>query len=508
MVRKATDYLSEDLHTVVRVERVGFEFFDNLVLEGLYVQDLRGDTLLYAEALSASLSSNVFSLINNKLEFDEISLTKARINLRRAEGEQDNNLRFLLDYFSSSKPKDPNKPPAHFQMRIQNLHLRDVVFLQDDAVRGKTIRAEIGKGNVRLNNFDLAAQVVDIRSVSFDGFRFRLLDVVAKPLPEGPKDAPTAAAPARPKKRMRFAIGRFSLTNGQFDLDNFSRSPVLDEPPGVMDYDHMGVSDIDIQADSILFTEDLVFSGRLQNLSAREKSGFELTHGAAQKVVVSDTLTALYGATIQTPGSVLGDTIVFRHDNYRAFKRFNNEVRMDIRISPGSQLRLGDIRYFSAPVSRNTFFVNNRDRVAELSGWVEGTVNKLNGRRMRIRVGEKAFMEGSFDGDDMARGSDLMRLRFDFDRLQSDFQTIQSIMPGFKPPQSFYRLGNIAFSGTYQLLFSKFHILQGDLLTDLGTGDVDMQLDLSKGREHATYGGNMHLRNFDLGTWAGNRDLG
>ncbi|HND89174.1 MAG TPA: hypothetical protein PK971_12645, partial [Saprospiraceae bacterium] len=235
---------------------------------------------------------------------------------------------------------------------------------------------------------------------------------------------------------------------------------------------------------------------------------FELTHGAAQKVVVSDTLTALYGATIQTPGSVLGDTIVFRHDNYRAFKRFNNEVRMDIRISPGSQLRLGDIRYFSAPVSRNTFFVNNRDRVAELSGWVEGTVNKLNGRRMRIRVGEKAFMEGSFDGDDMARGSDLMRLRFDFDRLQSDFQTIQSIMPGFKPPQSFYRLGNIAFSGTYQLLFSKFHILQGDLLTDLGTGDVDMQLDLSKGREHATYGGNMHLRNFDLGTWAGNRDLG
>jgi len=520
LIGKVTTYLSDDLGTVVRVEHVGFEFFDNLVLEGLYVQDLKGDTLLYAEELSAGLNSNVFSLLRNKLEFNEISLRHARFNIRRAEGEANNNLKFLLDYFGGSKPKKTSSKPAKFQLRIQNLNLSDVVFLQDDAVRGKTMRFSVPKGKVRVNNFDLAAKIVDIRSVSLDGFAFMLLDVDAKPLPASGKEQEAkgkeqtasgksdTTANRPPSVPLRFFIGQFSLTNGRFDLDNFSRAPLLSEQLNVMDYDHMKVSSIDIQADSIRFTDALDFTGRLRNLSAKEKSGFELTRSSAERVVVCDTLTALYGATIQTAGTTLGDTVMFHYDTYRAYNHFNNEVRMDIRLKPGSKLRLGDISNFSAPVARNTFFVNNADRTADLSGWVEGRVNKLNGRNLRIRVGEKAFMEGSFDGDDMARGNDLMRLRFDFDRLQSDFQTIQSIMPGFKPPESFYRLGNIGFSGTYQLLFSTFHILKGDLLTDLGTGNVDMQLNLSEGRERATYGGKMNLRGFDLGTWTGNQDLG
>lgn len=515
LIGKVTAYLSDELQTTVRVEHVGFEFFDNLVLEGLYVQDLKGDTLLYAEKFSAGLNSNVFSLLQKKLEINEISLKRARFNIRRAEGEPDNNLKFLLEYFSSDTPKKPSGKPKRFQLRIQNLNLTDVVFLQDDAVRGKTMRFEVPKGNVRLRLFDLAAKVVDIRSVALDGLAFTLLDVPSKPLPKSTEqtanskpDTVNRQSPIVNRQPLRFSIAQFSLTNGRFDLDNFSRSPLLDGRPDVMDFDHMKVSAIDIQADSIQFTDALDFTGRLRNLSAKEKSGFELTRSSAQRVVVCDTLTALYGTTIQTPGTTLGDTVMFHYETYRAYNHFNNEVRMDIRLAPGSKLRLGDISTFSAPVARNTFFVNNANRTADLSGWVEGTVNKLNGRNLRIRVGEKAFMQGSFDGDDMARGSDVMRLRFDFDRLQSDFQTIQSIMPGFKPPQSFYRLGNIGFSGTYQLLFSTFHILKGNLLTDVGNGDVDMQLDLSQGRELATYGGNMNLRGFDLGTWTGNRDLG
>ncbi len=518
LASKATAYLSDELQTTVRVERIGFEFFDNLVLEGLYIQDLKGDTLLYAEKFVAGLNSNVFSVFQNKLEFNEISLTRARFQVRRGEGETVNTLQFLLDYFSGSKPKNPSPKPTRFQMRIQNLNLTDVVFLQDDVVRGKTMRFEIPKGNVRVNNFDLGAKIVDIRSVTLDNLAFTLLDVDSKPLPTNGKEQtangkqPSDTLTSRPSPLapapLRFSIARFSLNNGRLDLDNFSRSPLMDGRPDVMDFDHMKVSDIDIQIDSVKFTDALDFTGRLRNLSAKEKSGFELTRSSADRVVVCDTLTALYGTTIQTPGSTLGDTVMLHYDTYRAYFHFNNEVRMDIRLKEGSKLRLGDISTFSEPVARNTFFVNNADRTADISGLVEGKVNKLNGRNLRIRVGEKAFMQGSFDGDDMARGNDVMRLRFDFDHLQSDFQTIKSIMPGFNPPSSFYRLGNIGFSGTYQLLFSTFHILKGDLLTDLGKGDVDMQLDLSEGRERATYGGKMNLRSFDLGTWTGNSNFG
>lgn len=512
LIGKVTAYLSEELHTKVELRHVGLSFFDNVELEGLYIQDLEGDTLLYAEKFSASLNSNIFSLLQNKLEFNEISLTHARVNIQRPENSENNTLQFLLDYFSGSKPKTPSKPKA-FRLKIRNLNLTDVVFLKDDQVGGRRMCFEVPKGNIRLNNLDMAAHLVDIRSASFEGFSFTLQDFPEKPLPseQAVAEAPDTAVIDTTQKRtpLRFLVNRFAITDGRFVLDNFERSPVRDVRPDVIDYDHLKVDQIDIQADSVEFTDVLDFTGRLQNLSAREQSGFELTSSRADHVVVNHQVTALYGTRIQTPGSTLGDTVMFHYDGtYRAYRHFNNEVRMDIRLAEGSRMKLGDISKFSESVAENKFFQNNYDKTADISGRVDGTVNKLNGRDLRIRVGQKAFMQGSFDGDNMARGSDEMRLHFKFDRLQSDFQTIKSIIPGFDPPPYFYRLGNIGYRGTYDLQFSTYHILQGEVFTDIGNGDMSMQLDLSEGREKATYGGYLNLRRFDLAAWTGDSNFG
>ena len=151
LIGKITGYLSDELHTTVEIRRVDISFFDNLILEGFYVADLRGDTLLFAQSLKAGLNSNIFTLLGNRLEFNEISLTKARFNLRRAEGEYENNLQFILDYFAGeTKPKSE---PAPLHIRIQNLRLTDVQFVQEDWVRGQrmagAIRSEIGRASCR-----------------------------------------------------------------------------------------------------------------------------------------------------------------------------------------------------------------------------------------------------------------------------------------------------------------------------------------------------------------------
>ncbi|MBK9337060.1 MAG: hypothetical protein IPM98_10930 [Lewinellaceae bacterium] len=112
LVGKITTYLSEELETTVSIQHVDISFFDNLVLEGLFIADQRGDTLLYAERFKAGLNSNIFSLFRDRLEFNEISLTRARINIRRLVGDDNNNLQFLLDYFSSAEPKPDKKARA------------------------------------------------------------------------------------------------------------------------------------------------------------------------------------------------------------------------------------------------------------------------------------------------------------------------------------------------------------------------------------------------------------
>ena len=51
------EYFSEEWQTEVSVRGVDIGFFNRLILEGLYVEDLKGDTLTYLGDLHLGLSS-------------------------------------------------------------------------------------------------------------------------------------------------------------------------------------------------------------------------------------------------------------------------------------------------------------------------------------------------------------------------------------------------------------------------------------------------------------------
>ncbi|MCC6281545.1 MAG: hypothetical protein IT262_13150, partial [Saprospiraceae bacterium] len=510
LIQKVTGYLSDELKTTVQVQHIDIAFFDNLVLEGFYVQDLNGDTLIYAGRLSAGLDPNFFSIFSNKLEFNEISLKNAQIKIRRAAGSYDSNLQFLLDYFSS--PKDPNKPSKPFAVKIKakNIFLENVLFSQDDKVKGRLMSYNVPQASIRVNKIDLVAKLIDIQSVNLKGLAFDFEDYPSQPLPERPvttekKSVPkdSAAAP------LRFSIGQFSLTEGRFEMDRFHISPAKETAPEVMDYNHLNVQNIAFQADSIHFDSRLVFDGVLKHFAAREQCGFEITHGQAGRVVVNDTLTALYQVHMETPGSSLGDTIMLHYNTYRDYRKFNSSVDLDIRLAKGSKIRLGDLISFSGPLARNRFFATNMNEIAEFSGQIYGKVGKkLKGDDLVVQLGDKTYMEGDFRGDGLTGDIDESIIEFRFDRLQSDLRTIGKIIPGFSPPAAFYTLGNIGFSGDYQIFFGFSHILHGKILTDIGVGDVDLNLDMKNGRERATYSGYLNMRDFDLATWTNNPDFG
>jgi hypothetical protein len=515
LVGKTTAFLSDELNTRVELRHVDIGFFDKVILEGFYLQDLQGDTLLYAGKLAVALESNFFSLLSNRLEISYLSLSKARFHIRRPEGSQDNNLQFLLDYFS--KPKDPDAPskPLKLKMRARHILLEDVDFLQKDEVKGKMMRCNVPNASIRLNNLDLAAKIVDLRSVAIEGLLFDIEGYPSKPLP--PREntsAPSAESPqkdsmARPEP-LRFRIGQLDLRKCRFELDKYHVSPAKETLPEVMDFNHLNVQDIDFQAENIEFTDRLNFSGVLKNLSAREQNcGFELRGSYAGKVLVNDTITALYNTRINTAESSLGDTVMLHYASYRDYLHFNSSVSLDIRLAEGSKLRLGDIAAFSNPLGKNRFFSGNRDEVAQISGLVFGKVGKkLRGEKLRINLGQRIRMEGDFRGDGLTGDVDQSIIELRLDRLESDIETIGKIMPGFRPPANFYRLGHIGFSGDYQIFFGFSHILHGKVLTDIGGGDVDLNLDLKNGREKATYSGYLNMRDFDLATWTGNPKFG
>ena len=57
VVGRAAQFASRKLETVVRIDRVDIGIFDRITLEGLYVEDYGGDTLLYVGKVSCTPSS-------------------------------------------------------------------------------------------------------------------------------------------------------------------------------------------------------------------------------------------------------------------------------------------------------------------------------------------------------------------------------------------------------------------------------------------------------------------
>ncbi|MBC7777274.1 MAG: hypothetical protein H7246_17710, partial [Phycisphaerae bacterium] len=545
LVRKTTNYLSTELGTRVELKRVDIEFFDNVVLEGLYIEDLNGDTLLIAQKFSAGLSGNFFSILWNRLEFNEVSLTHARVHLRKMADQRRGNLNELLyrigDLFGAV-PSKTKKKSTPFSIKIQNLNLLDVSFFEErysfreGEIRSKIFSYEVAEGNVKINLIDLVNNIVDVRSVSLIGFQFSFEKDRRDPPPGFvPYLRPVALKTDTLKisPPLHLLIGQLVLQSSGFRFDNFRSSPGKQTPLEVMDYDHLNVQDIDAQAENVEMyigekpavdangrptTEDVFdIFGTMKHIAAREQCGFALTHAEARRLLLTDSVTALYGAKIQSAGgSSLGDTLMFRYEEtpeddpwLDLLADFNNKVTMDMRLAPGSKICLGDVRHFEESVFKNEFFTTNKDLIADIAGKVSGKVNgKLRADDFDIRVGNTTRLRGEFGGRGLGDNDEPMVLNFDFEELLTDMNTIARVVPGFRPPKQFFKLEKVSFKGSYQLFDGFDHVLYGKFTTSLGPGQLDMQLNLKDGPEKAIYRGELKMRGFDMATWTGDRNFG
>ena len=123
--KRLTTYLSKELNTKVYIDRVSFRFIKSIDLKGFYVEDQHGDTLIYSDQLSISISD--ISTKDRSLIINKLILEKAQFNLVKYKGESFNNLHFISEYFSSNDTSASGKP---WNINVSNLVLRDVTKLQ------------------------------------------------------------------------------------------------------------------------------------------------------------------------------------------------------------------------------------------------------------------------------------------------------------------------------------------------------------------------------------------
>lgn len=513
LARRVIEQLSVALNTKVELRRINIEFFDNILLEDLFIEDSRGDTLIYVRKLGAGMKSNFFTLLRQDIEIEQIELTGARIYSRRAEGDTMNTLKTFL----SRIPGETNSGKStSVRLRVQHLNLTDVVYLSDTEVNNsrdpKFIDRErqyfhIPSGQLKIQSVDTENHLVDIQSARFDGL---YIDLESYERPARLPYRPVVRQPLKaekPRVPITFLVGELSLRNGRFQLDQFFNVRMNNLPSEVMDYDHLDITDIALDGTDFEFNDefnnnDFVLSGAIRHLAASERCGFKLEHAEAASIQISDTLALLAGTQIQTASSSLGDTVQFRYSGYRDIRDFVDSVSMYVRISPGSSIQLGDISHFDRNVAENEFFMLNHGEVADIEGIIQGKIDRLRGDNLKLALGSTARIEGSMKAGNLNQeSSSPVILSFDLKEFRTDLGTVQRIIPSFRPPAQLFRLGSISFKGEYQLYDWVDHVIYGELGSDLGGGNLDLRLNLKDGPDKAVYGGELNMKQFNLAGW-------
>ena len=120
-------YLSSEWNRKVEIDRIRIDLWARVVLDGLYIEDHKGDTLLYAKELHMATYS--FSSSQSRFESQSISLLEPNIEFKRYADESDWNYQFLSDYFASEEPQDTT---SNFSMWVGKLSIENGKFTYFD----------------------------------------------------------------------------------------------------------------------------------------------------------------------------------------------------------------------------------------------------------------------------------------------------------------------------------------------------------------------------------------
>ena len=166
---KAVTYLQGKIKTKVSIDNIDISFPKKVILNGVYFQDEKNDTLLAGNKLAVDIS--LLKLIDNVVELNSVDLEGITATISR-----DKNAKFNFDYiikaFASQKKVDTTATPMEFL--IDKVNLDNVKFYFDDAVSGNNITANITHFDTKIKTFDLNKMNFEVPKVKLNGLKFKL----------------------------------------------------------------------------------------------------------------------------------------------------------------------------------------------------------------------------------------------------------------------------------------------------------------------------------------------
>lgn len=182
IVEKIVSYISNKTQTEVAIERLFITFDGNIKLDGLYLEDTKGDTLIYSKSLEANVP--LWAIIRGKgIGVDALNWEGVRANIIRKDSVAGYNFQFLIDAFASTDTTtvatDTTSQPLN--LVLGKFHFKDMDIVFDDAVVGINSRFKIGELQAKMKKTDLEEMVFNVENIELSNSNIKFIQ---SPVPE------------------------------------------------------------------------------------------------------------------------------------------------------------------------------------------------------------------------------------------------------------------------------------------------------------------------------------
>ena len=213
---KAVTFIEGKIHTKVKIGHISLGLPKLIVLEDVYFEDQKKDTLIAGDKLKVDIT--LFKLLHHEVEVNEIDLEGITTNISRGR-DSVFNFDYIIKAFAGAQ-KTPPKPvdtTSSMKFSVGTIILNKINVSYNDAITGNNIKFLLGHFDTKIKDFDLDKMKFTIPKITLSGIDTKIIQA---PPPATATAALTKTPPPAQPISMTLNLGTIDISKIKVDYQS------------------------------------------------------------------------------------------------------------------------------------------------------------------------------------------------------------------------------------------------------------------------------------------------
>lgn len=445
------------------------------------------------KAYIAHFETDIDEFNLDRLYFDIPKIKLEGLDLKFKQGKLLQEVVVKTREVADSLAQQPN-----LKLKLGTIDLAHIKVGYDNEGTVMKTGLQLQKMMVRVNNFDIQKQIIDLESVDINTLKGAL--TVGKYEKQFAKNVANAkeAPEIAPGMPWKVRLNQADMKKIAFRYDDENVAPVK---KGI-DYKHLDIRNFNLVGEKFNYNGEVI-SGEIYAFTVQDKSGLDVQSLKTEFYYGKQNayLKKLY---LKTPQTLLKDQIIVSYPSIESLSKDIGALDINANLS-GSRIGFKDVLILVPTLADTNPFKSHPDAIMSIDSRITGKVNNIQIPKLQISgIGSTVInASGRITGLPDAK-------KAYFDLAINEFQTTSKDINTFVPkgtiPNSIQLPSQLALNGTFTGYINDFDT-NLNLKSSYGNAKVKAQFDQRR-KNAEKYNADIDLQNFNVGKLIKNDTVG